>query len=183
MHMKRLKGIKKRHTPLPIKKRVAVVESPDPVYGRGWDASGAPMAAPGLPSPVGKEHVRGWKVVVVGSNPEMTKGSTFDYVGGQEEAQKLLSQVLATHMLPTQDDKERKADPGEFKYKGREKGASGETVKAYFQHKDTRNYLYLDAEGQRVLIPRGDNHFYQGVYDRSEHSSVYAQMRRLSGIE
>jgi hypothetical protein len=159
------------------------LETANPIRGTESDAAGAPIIPAGSPSLVGTEHIRGWKLVVVDDSATPAKGSTFDNVGGQEEAQTLLRQALTTHALPTEAGEERKADPKEFKYKGREKNADGETLRAHFQHKDTRNYLYLDVENQQVQIPQGDKHFYRGVYDRSEHSDVYARMRRLSGIE
>lgn len=156
-----------------------LAEGPSAPYGAGWEL---PEWANGNERP--NEPVpEGWKQSVVKLAPTPEKTHQYNAETGKNDAYLSLSQALSKVKLPTSTGEDRQVDPKEFVYRGQHIDETGKTSWVHFKHRDTRNNVHLDLQGLTLVIPKSNEPFHRGEFDKVEHSDVYARLRSLAGIK
>lgn len=156
-----------------------VADGPNVPYGESWElpewANG--NERPNAPAP------EGWKQTMVKLAPKPEKSHLYNAETGLNDAYLSLTQALSALKLPTSTGESRQVDPKEFVYRGQHIDEHGKTSWVHFKHRDTRNNLHLDLQGQTLVIPKSNEPFQRGEFDKVEHSDVLTRLRDLSGIK
>lgn len=156
-----------------------LTEGPSVAYGKGWELPEWANGNERLNEP-GPE---GWKQAVVKLAPTPEKTHQYNAETGKNDAYMSLGQALSKLKLPTSTGESRQVDPQEFVYRGQHIDETGKTSWVHFKHRDTRNNVHLDLQGLKLVIPKSDEPFHRGEFDKVEHSDVYTRLRSLAGIK